>query len=198
MPLHDMSKSMPPAALRGRSPRAGVPGEEHPRHPLRRLGSLHARQGAVASALRACRPHQPLDPHSARKAHHEAPTQPKEQSKSSPKGKGMMSERCRRQAAREHGGAWTCSISRPSSGATAIAATWLNCTGDRSRNTASSAPLASSATRPAPMAITWNRSELGVWGAMEPKTNVSPTNAFRCLLPRRPSRQNSCACRPPG
>ena len=38
----------------------------------------------------------------------------------------------------------------------------------------------------------------GVWGAMEPKTNVSPTNAFRCLLPRRPSRQNSCACRPPG
>ncbi|MGS1401272.1 helix-turn-helix domain-containing protein (plasmid) [Pseudomonas aeruginosa] len=40
--------------------------------------------------------------------------------------------------------------------------------------------------------------ELGVWGAMEPKTNVSPTNAFRCLLPRRPSRQNSCACRPPG
>lgn len=60
MPLHDMSKSMPPAALRGRSPRAGVPGEEHPRHPLRRLGSLHARQGAVASALRACRPHQPL------------------------------------------------------------------------------------------------------------------------------------------
>jgi hypothetical protein len=39
---------------------------------------------------------------------------------------------------------------------------------------------------------------LGVWGAMEPKTNVSPTNAFRCLLPRRPSRQNSCACRPPG
>ncbi|TXI29272.1 MAG: DUF2256 domain-containing protein [Aquipseudomonas alcaligenes] len=40
--------------------------------------------------------------------------------------------------------------------------------------------------------------EVGVWGAMEPKTNVSPTNAFRCLLPRRPSRQNSCACRPPG
>ena len=40
--------------------------------------------------------------------------------------------------------------------------------------------------------------DLGVWGAMEPKTNVSPTNAFRCLLPRRPSRQNSCACRPPG
>ena len=39
---------------------------------------------------------------------------------------------------------------------------------------------------------------IGVWGAMEPKTNVSPTNAFRCLLPRRPSRQNSCACRPPG
>ncbi len=39
---------------------------------------------------------------------------------------------------------------------------------------------------------------VGVWGAMEPKTNVSPTNAFRCLLPRRPSRQNSCACRPPG
>ncbi|MCS8098896.1 hypothetical protein N0496_21300, partial [Pseudomonas aeruginosa] len=28
--------------------------------------------------------------------------------------------------------------------------------------------------------------EVGVWGAMEPKTNVSPTNAFRCLLPRRP------------
>lgn len=49
MPLHDMSKSMPPAALRGRSPRAGVPGEEHPRHPLRRLGSLHARQGPVSS-----------------------------------------------------------------------------------------------------------------------------------------------------
>ncbi|TQI33198.1 hypothetical protein FLI86_25295 [Pseudomonas aeruginosa] len=40
--------------------------------------------------------------------------------------------------------------------------------------------------------------KVGVWGAMEPKTNVSPTNAFRCLLPRRPSRQNSCACRPPG
>ncbi len=43
-----------------------------------------------------------------------------------------------------------------------------------------------------------NGADLGVWGAMEPKTNVSPTNAFRCLLPRRPSRQNSCACRPPG
>ncbi|MBK3465519.1 universal stress protein [Pseudomonas sp. MF6776] len=43
-----------------------------------------------------------------------------------------------------------------------------------------------------------NREGIGVWGAMEPKTNVSPTNAFRCLLPRRPSRQNSCACRPPG
>jgi hypothetical protein len=53
MPLHDMSKSMPPAALRGRSPRAGVPGEEHPRHPLRRLGSLHARQGPW---LRRCAP----------------------------------------------------------------------------------------------------------------------------------------------
>jgi hypothetical protein len=44
----------------------------------------------------------------------------------------------------------------------------------------------------------WIHLQDGVWGAMEPKTNVSPTNAFRCLLPRRPSRQNSCACRPPG
>ncbi|WP_416037223.1 hypothetical protein [Pseudomonas aeruginosa] len=29
---------------------------------------------------------------------------------------------------------------------------------------------------------------LGVWGAMEPKTNVSPTTCARCLLPRHPPR----------
>ena len=28
----------------------------------------------------------------------------------------------------------------------------------------------------------------GVWGAMEPKTNVSPTSAVPCLLPRHPLR----------
>ncbi len=28
----------------------------------------------------------------------------------------------------------------------------------------------------------------GVWGAMEPKTNVSPTTCARCLLPRHPPR----------
>ena len=31
-------------------------------------------------------------------------------------------------------------------------------------------------------------SEVGVWGAMEPKTNVSPTTCARCLLPRHPPR----------
>lgn len=30
--------------------------------------------------------------------------------------------------------------------------------------------------------------EYGVWGAMEPKTNVSPTTCARCLLPRHPPR----------
>ncbi|WP_205684879.1 hypothetical protein, partial [Citrobacter portucalensis] len=34
--------------------------------------------------------------------------------------------------------------------------------------------------------VNYNPGDVGVWGAMEPKTNVSPTNAFRCLLPRRP------------
>ena len=29
---------------------------------------------------------------------------------------------------------------------------------------------------------------VGVWGAMEPKTNVSPTTCARCLLPRHPPR----------
>ncbi len=32
------------------------------------------------------------------------------------------------------------------------------------------------------------RAYLGVWGAMEPKTNVSPTTCARCLLPRHPPR----------
>ena len=41
---------------------AGVPGEERPRHPAGRLGSLRSRQGAVSSPLRGCGPHQPLDP----------------------------------------------------------------------------------------------------------------------------------------
>ena len=58
----------PPAALPGASRRgAGVPGEERPRHPAGRLGSLRSRQGAVSSPLRGCGPHQPLDPPSARK-----------------------------------------------------------------------------------------------------------------------------------
>ena len=30
--------------------------------------------------------------------------------------------------------------------------------------------------------------DFGVWGAMEPKTNVSPTTCARCLLPRHPPR----------
>ena len=47
---------------------AGVPGEEHPRHPAGSLGSLRSRQGAVSSPLRGCGPHQPLDPPCARKA----------------------------------------------------------------------------------------------------------------------------------
>ena len=43
----------PPAALPGASRRgAGVPGEERPRHPAGRLGSLRSRQGAVSSPLR--------------------------------------------------------------------------------------------------------------------------------------------------
>ena len=58
----------PPAALPGASRRgAGVPGEERPRHPAGRLGSLRSRQGAVSSPLRGCGPHQPLDPPSTRK-----------------------------------------------------------------------------------------------------------------------------------
>ena len=39
-----------------------MPGEERPRHPAGRLGSLRSRQGAVSSPLRGCGPHQPLDP----------------------------------------------------------------------------------------------------------------------------------------
>ena len=50
----------------GLSPRAGGAGEERPRHPAGRLGSLRSRQGAVSSPLRAG-PHQPLDPPSTRK-----------------------------------------------------------------------------------------------------------------------------------
>ena len=58
----------PPAALPGASRRgAGVPGEERPRHPAGRLGSLRSRQGAVSSPLRGCGPHQPLDPPFTRK-----------------------------------------------------------------------------------------------------------------------------------
>lgn len=61
----------PPAALPGASRRgAGVPGEERPRHPAGRLGSLRSRQGAVSSPLRGCGPHQPLDPPSTRKTRH--------------------------------------------------------------------------------------------------------------------------------
>ena len=52
-----------PAIPAGASRRgAGVPGEERPRHPAGRLGSLRSRQGAVSSPLRGCGPHQPLDP----------------------------------------------------------------------------------------------------------------------------------------
>ena len=61
-PLHRMpysaSGDLPGASRRG----AGVPGEERPRHPAGRLGSLRSRQGAVSSPLRGCGPHQPLDP----------------------------------------------------------------------------------------------------------------------------------------
>ena len=42
-------------------------GEERPRHPAGRLGSLRSRQGAVSSPLRGCGPHQPLDPPFTRK-----------------------------------------------------------------------------------------------------------------------------------
>ena len=44
-----------------------MPGEERPRHPAGRLGSLRSRQGAVSSPLRGCGPHQPLDPPFTRK-----------------------------------------------------------------------------------------------------------------------------------
>ena len=44
------------------SPRGRGAGEERPRHPAGRLGSLRSRQGAVSSPLRGCGPHQPLDP----------------------------------------------------------------------------------------------------------------------------------------
>ena len=47
---------------RGLSPRGRGAGEERPRHPAGRLGSLRSRQGAVSSPLRGCGPHQPLDP----------------------------------------------------------------------------------------------------------------------------------------
>ena len=47
---------------RGPSPRGKGAGEERPRHPAGRLGSLRSRQGAVSSPLRGCGPHQPLDP----------------------------------------------------------------------------------------------------------------------------------------
>ena len=63
----------PPAALPGASRRgAGVPGEERPRHPAGRLGSLRSRQGAVSSPLRGCGPHQPLDPPFTRKTRQRA------------------------------------------------------------------------------------------------------------------------------
>ena len=52
---------------RGPSPRGRGAGEERPRHPAGRLGSLRSRQGAVSSPLRGCGPHQPLDPPSTRK-----------------------------------------------------------------------------------------------------------------------------------
>lgn len=100
-------KSKSKACLRRLSParRRERRGKSAPALPCGGLGSLHAHQGPVASPLRGCRPRQGLDPHSARKAHQGAPAQSEEQSKSSPKGKEVISERCRRQATREPGGA---------------------------------------------------------------------------------------------
>ena len=56
--IYAFGGDLPGASRRG----AGVPGEERPRHPAGRLGSLRSRQGAVSSPLRGCGPHQPLDP----------------------------------------------------------------------------------------------------------------------------------------
>ena len=57
----------PPAACRGPLAGGRGAGEERPRHPAGRLGSLRSRQGAVSSPLRGCGPHQPLDPPFTRK-----------------------------------------------------------------------------------------------------------------------------------
>ena len=45
---------------------SGGRGKSAPCPHSRRLGSLRGRQGAESSPLRACGPHQPLDPHSIR------------------------------------------------------------------------------------------------------------------------------------
>ena len=50
----------PPATLPGPRRGAGVPGEERPRHPAGRLGSLRSRQGAVSSPCGAAGRTNPL------------------------------------------------------------------------------------------------------------------------------------------